>query len=109
MPGVSSYGFLSGTSMASPVVAGVAALIRSYFPYLKASQVKFAIEKSAVDGATLKVSVPGTKEPGSIAELCTSGGILNAYNAIKLASTLPVQKPEIKKSTQNKTKTLTLK
>ena len=35
-----SYKFLQGTSMASPNVAGVAAMIRSYYPKLSANQVK---------------------------------------------------------------------
>ncbi|HXB39201.1 MAG TPA: S8 family serine peptidase [Bacteroidia bacterium] len=39
----------SGTSMACPVTAGVAAVIRSYFPYLTAKQVKKILEKSVVD------------------------------------------------------------
>ncbi len=42
-----SYGYHDGTSMASPVVTGIAALIRSYYPQLSAAQVKYAITKSA--------------------------------------------------------------
>jgi cell wall-associated protease len=97
LPGKSSYGFLKGTSMASPVVAGVAAVIRSYFPDLSASQVKYAIEKSAVSDPALKVTRPGTKESVAFSELSTSGGLINAFNAVKIAMTLHPEKKEIKK------------
>lgn len=97
LPGHSSYGFLRGTSMASPVVAGVAAVIRSYFPDLSASQVKYVIEKSAVQDTAITVTRPGTKERMKMTELCTSGGWLNAYNAVKVAASLQPEKKEIRK------------
>jgi len=95
LPGRSSYGFLRGTSMASPVVAGVAAVIRSYFPDLSAAQVKYAIEKSAVEDTTINVTRPGTKEQMKLADLCTSGGCLNAYNAVKVAASLQPEKKSV--------------
>jgi len=94
LPGRNTYGFLQGTSMASPVVAGVAAVIRSYFPNLSAEQVKFAIEKSAVEDTTVRVTKPGTKEMVQMTDLCTSGGWLNAYSAVKVAATLQPEKKE---------------
>ncbi|MCW3107930.1 MAG: protease precursor [Segetibacter sp.] len=97
LPGKSSYGFLKGTSMASPVVAGVAAVIRSYFPDLSARQVKYVIEKSAVADSTLQVIKPGTKESVPFTDLSTSGGLINAYYAVKIATTLQPEKKEIKK------------
>jgi subtilisin family serine protease len=97
LPGTNAYGFLKGTSMASPVVAGVAAVIRSYFPDLTASQVKYVIEKSAIADPALEVTRPGSKETIPFSELSTSGGLLNAYNAVKLATTLQSEKKEIKK------------
>jgi cell wall-associated protease len=97
LTGRSSYGFLKGTSMASPVVAGVAAVIRSYFPDLSASQVKYVIEKSAIVDPALTVNRPGSKEAVPFKDLSTSGGLLNAYNAVKIAMTLQPEKKEIKK------------
>ena len=97
LPGRSSYGYLRGTSMASPVVAGVAAVIRSYFPALSASQVKYAIEKSVVADTSIKVTRPGTKEMMKMTELCTSGGWINAYNAVKVAASLQTEKREIRR------------
>lgn len=70
-PGVQIYstkvdgGYLneSGTSMACPVTAGIAAVIRSYYPTLKAKDVKKIIEKSAItDNKKTLVNKPGGKE-----------------------------------------------
>jgi subtilisin family serine protease len=81
----SKYGFDSGTSMASPVVSGLAALIRSYYPALTAIQVKEIILNS-VEKVNHEVEIPG-KGKIQFSELCKSGGIVNAYNALKLAMT----------------------
>lgn len=85
------YDFADGTSMASPVVAGVAALLREYFPQFSAEQIKYIIEKSAV-APDEKVTIPGTETSVSLSDLCTSGGIVNAYAAVKLAETLKAEK-----------------
>ncbi|WP_299619443.1 S8 family peptidase [uncultured Tenacibaculum sp.] len=98
-PGVSIYSTfpdnryqaISGTSMASPSTAGVAALIRSYYPELSASQVKRIIMNSGTK-INMKVNKPGTgRRYGTNAELVpfedlsVSGRIVNAYNALKMA------------------------
>ncbi|HRI20356.1 MAG TPA: S8 family serine peptidase, partial [Panacibacter sp.] len=89
LPGGNQYGFLNGTSMAAPVVTGIAALIRSYYPLLSAEQVKYAIDKSAENPEdTTPVIVPGTNRTVYMKNLCTSGGFVNAYKAIELAATL---------------------
>jgi len=96
IPGGNTYGEAQGTSMASPVVAGVAALILEYYPNLSAEQVKYVIEKSATK-PDLKVKVPGGDTDVDMSDLSTSGGILNAYEAVKLAATLKGErKTEIK-------------
>lgn len=73
-----------GTSMASPVVSGVAALVRSYFPNLDATEVKKILEQSVVVPAVASLQ-PGTKEKVMLNKLCSSGGIVNAMNAVKMA------------------------
>ena len=82
----SEYEFLSGTSMAAPSTAGVAALIRSYFPKLSAAQVKKVIIDS---GLPIKTKVMIGGDSGNVkpyAELSRSGKIVNAYNALIFAS-----------------------
>jgi subtilisin family serine protease len=80
-----TYKYLQGTSMASPNVAGVAALIRSYYPKLKASQVKHILMDSGVTIETSVMVGEETKESRSFASLSKSGKIVNAYNALLLA------------------------
>ncbi len=86
VPGGNKYQNLQGTSMASPVVAGVAAFIMEYYPELSARQVKEIIEKSSIK-IKEKVTEPGTGEQVNFADLSATGGLVNAYEAIKLAST----------------------
>lgn len=82
------YKFLKGTSMAAPNVAGVAALIRSYYPKLKAAQVKQIIMESGV-AINKEVIVGGNaKDIRPFNELSKTGKIVNAYNAILMANTM---------------------
>lgn len=79
------YEFLQGTSMASPNVAGVAALIRSYYPNLKAGQVKQIIMESGIP-VSIDVNLGGDpSDKRSFSELSRTGKIVNAYNALILA------------------------
>ncbi|HJS53466.1 MAG TPA: S8 family serine peptidase, partial [Chitinophagaceae bacterium] len=87
IPGGNTYGNAQGTSMASPVVAGVAALILEYYPNLSAEQVKYVIEKSTVV-PSFEVNVPASDMKVKLSEISKSGGVVNAYEALKLASTL---------------------
>jgi subtilisin family serine protease len=96
VPGGNTYQFLQGTSMASPVVAGLAAFVLEYYPSLSPQQVKSVIEKSAKNPGE-KVKDPGTGEEVDMSDLSVSGGLINAYEAIKLASTL---KPEVQKTSK---------
>jgi cell wall-associated protease len=81
-----TYQYLQGTSMASPNVAGVAALIRSYYPKLTASQVKHILMDS---GVAIPEDVVVGGNPNDIrpfSQLSKSGKIVNAYNAILMAN-----------------------
>jgi subtilisin family serine protease len=93
IPGGNTYGNASGTSMASPLTAGVAAFLIEYFPTLTAEQVKTVIEKSAVK-PTIKAEKPGTDEEVDFSELSKAGGLINAYEAAKLAQEMTSQKAQ---------------
>ena len=82
-----NYRFLEGTSMASPNAAGVAALIRSYYPNLTASQVKHILMDSGTPIATT-VMVGEQKTQVPFSNTCVSGKIVNAYNALLMAEQL---------------------
>lgn len=81
-----TYKSIGGTSMASPGVAGIAALIRSQYPKLSAPQVKKIIMDSGL-ALTTKVIVGG--DPSNVkpfGALSKSQKIANAYNALLLAA-----------------------
>ena len=81
-----TYQYLAGTSMASPNVAGVAALIRSYYPKLSASQVKHILMDSGTKINTM-VQVGGKSgEKKPFSTLSKSGRIVNAYTALQMAA-----------------------
>ena len=98
-PGVEVYSTMpkdeyapnSGTSMAAPSVSGVAALVRSYYPQLSASQVKHILMNSGLKinfdvikpGSQSRENPTGIKVPFS--DLSVSGRVVNAYNALLMA------------------------
>jgi len=81
----------SGTSMAAPVTAGVAALVWSYFPHLTAVQVREVLLKSVLK-TDWKVKIPGSDETAKFSALSITGGIVNAYEAIKEAMKIKAPK-----------------
>jgi cell wall-associated protease len=96
----SKYARFDGTSMASPVVAGVAAAIRSYYPDLSAVQVKDILMSSTTMTSNAKVKVPGDDETlVPFTDLCVTGGVVNAYEAAKKAEKV---KGKRKKSSRTK-------
>jgi len=95
IPGGNTYGNASGTSMACPVVAGIASLLFEYFPSLTAYEVKMIIEKSAVPCKEL-VKKPGTSELVSLSDLSRTGAFVNAYEAVKMADEWVAKKAQVK-------------
>jgi subtilisin family serine protease len=95
IPGGNTYGNASGTSMASPVTAGVAAFLLEYYPKLTPQQLKTIIEKSSVK-PTIKATKPGTDQEVNFAELSRNGGVINAFEAAKLAQQMTSQKAPVK-------------
>jgi subtilisin family serine protease len=90
VPG-SKYERQSGTSMAAPVVSGVAAMLMAYYPELSAADVKEILLATVTPLGDVQVQPPGAP-PGApptarvrFAELSTTGGIVNAFEAVKMA------------------------
>jgi hypothetical protein len=78
-----------GTSFASPIVAGIAALVLEYYPSLSARQLKQVILGSVTPVTGKMVIKPGSKdEKVDFASLSKTGGIVNAYKALLIASKL---------------------
>ncbi len=86
------YDSVDGTSFASPLTAGVAALVMSYYPELTSKQIKDIIMESSVKFQDMVVNKPGQYEgdPEMIefSKLSISGGIINAYEAVKMAESM---------------------
>lgn len=79
----SKYKDQQGTSMAAPVVAGLASILRAYYPSLNANEVKDIILKSVTKvDQKVKVQQDGSTKKVYLDEISVSGGIVNAYNAI---------------------------
>lgn len=85
------YASFQGTSMASPAAAGVAAIIRSYYPELSATQVKDAL-MSSVTKQEGKVYKPGTTELVPFSDLCITGGTVSAPGAVDAADKMKPSK-----------------
>jgi cell wall-associated protease len=85
----------SGTSMAAPVVSGVAALLMSYYPNLSATDVKRILMDSATRYADQRVARPGQGDVEKVpfGSLSITGGVVNAYAAVKLAEQMSATKP----------------
>ena len=77
------YDTYSGTSMASPVVAGVAALVLSYDSGMEADAVRSLLIDTSRRYPKLKVNVPGTETPVLFSSLSTYGTIVDAFEAVK--------------------------
>jgi subtilisin family serine protease len=88
IPGGNAYGNLKGTSMATPIVSGIAAMLKSYFPQLTAVDIKKIIEQSVYKPSDeINCIRPGQDQVKvAFKTLSKTGGIVNAYEAVKIAS-----------------------
>lgn len=82
-----TYKTSRGTSYSSPIVSGIAALLKSYYPKLTAVELKKIIMDSgtSIDINVIVKKADGSKELVTFTELSKTGKIVNAYNALKMA------------------------
>src|SRR5690606_792495 len=86
------YDSADGTSLSSPVTSGVAAILMSYFPDLSAEDIRNILRESTRRLNGVKVRKPDTLEEVRIDQLCIAGGIINAYEAVRLAMNMSKEK-----------------
>lgn len=88
----------TGEGLAAATVAGVATLIKSYFPKLTGSQIRDILLKSVTSrkGVEVEKGIRVDDRPSQdlflFDDLCISGGIVNAYQAILEAEKMNSQK-----------------
>ena len=88
----SDYKELQGTSMAAPMVAGVGAMLASYFPTLTMNEIKGIILKSATLYKGKMNLLPGSEELVDFATLSVTGGVVNVKNAVIMCLALESSK-----------------
>ncbi len=89
----SDYMKLQGTSMAAPMVSGVAALLKSYFPSLTMAEIKNIILTTGKSYKGTMEIQPGTEDTMvDFGTLSTTGSVVNVYNAVKACITLEKSK-----------------
>jgi subtilisin family serine protease len=83
------YDVNDGTSLAAPMVAGAAALLKSVYPSLTSSKIKEILLKSALKYPELQVYLPDKESKNkvevSFGLLSSTGGVLNIYAALQMA------------------------
>lgn len=82
MPG-NRYASLNGTSMATPHVAGVAALLWNAYPERTVSQLRSAI-------------ISGSDPLPAMAGLVAAGGRINVFNSLNAMKSVPLEPPAVK-------------
>jgi cell wall-associated protease len=79
------YQKLQGTSMAAPMVSGVAAILKGYFPKFTMAEIRQIILDSAINFSTTDQAQPGTGTSVKFGTLSATGGVVNVLSAVKLA------------------------
>jgi len=74
-----------GTSMAAPMVSGVAALLMAHYPELSATEVRRILLESTTQFPDQMVVTPGGDRQVPFASLSSSGGIINVVQALRAA------------------------
>lgn len=90
-PGGNVYGKHDGTSFSGPIVAGIAALIRTYYPTLTAPEIISVLNSTVTSLRGNSTCLPGAEKNSASIEwsaLCKSAGIVNAFQAIQAADVL---------------------
>jgi len=78
------YSYAQGTSMASPVAAGCAALVWAYFPHMTSEQVKEVLFET-VNVSDAMMEVGSEKDPRKFNQLSVTGGVIDVNKAVRLA------------------------
>jgi len=84
IPG-NKYRDLQGTSMAAPMVSGVAAFLKAYFPELSMFQIRAIILESATPMGNTLQTLPGSDQKIAFSTMSKTGGVVNLQNAVKMA------------------------
>jgi len=74
-----------GTSMAAPMVSGLAGLIMAYYPSLSATEVRSIILDTATRYRDQQVARPGGTGAARFGEFSKTGGVVNAKSALQRA------------------------
>ena len=83
------YDTAQGTSIAAPMVSGVAAVLRSLYPDLSARKIRDILIRTVTHFPVDEMPAPGKSKTARMVrggEICLGGGILNAQAAMKEAS-----------------------
>jgi subtilisin family serine protease len=90
----SEYMILQGTSMACPMVSGVAAMLKSYFPEMTMKEISDVMLSTATSYKGVNQIHPETKELTDFADLSVVGGVINVKNAV--SKCLKIEKSKTK-------------
>lgn len=88
----SSYKKLQGTSMAAPMVAGVAAMLKSYFPELTMLQIKEVILSTAKSYKGTQQELPGAESKVDFGTMSVTGAVVDLNAAVKKCISMTTKK-----------------